>query len=210
MKTVIATMSLLALSVVAQPAMAATSLLDIQHQWADCQYNQTKDEDLQIKCLENTITLNQQALKAKPNDPDLLVWLGINEGTLAGVKGGLGALSLVKDAKKQFEKVIEVAPNSLQGSAYTSLGSLYYKVPGWPIGFGDDDKAEEMLKKGLVINPNGIDSNFFYGEFLAEQGRKEAALEYLNKAQQAPARPDRPLADKGRKQDIAKVLAKLK
>lgn len=210
MKTVIATMSLLALSVVAQPAMAATSLLDIQHQWADCQYNQTKDEDLQIKCLENTITLNQQALKAKPNDPDLLVWLGINEGTLAGVKGGLGALSLVKDAKKQFEKVIEVAPNSLQGSAYTSLGSLYYKVPGWPIGFGDDDKAEEMLKKGLVINPNGIDSNFFYGEFLAEQGRKEAALKYLNKAQQAPARPDRPLADKGRKQDIAKVLAKLK
>lgn len=210
MKTVIATMSLLALSVVAQSAMAATSLLDIQHQWADCQYNQTKDENLQIKCLENTITLNQQALKAKPNDPDLLVWLGINEGTLAGVKGGLGALSLVKDAKKQFDKVIEIAPNSLQGSAYTSLGSLYYKVPGWPIGFGDDDKAEEMLKKGLVINPNGIDSNFFYGEFLAEQGRKEAALKYLNKAQQAPARPDRPLADKGRKQDIAKVLAKLK
>nr|WP_231897573.1 hypothetical protein [Vibrio rumoiensis] len=190
--------------------MAATSLLDIQHQWADCQYNQTKDEDLQIKCLENTIALNQQALKAKPNDPDLLVWLGINEGTLAGVKGGLGALSLVKDAKKQFEKVIEVAPNSLQGSAYTSLGSLYYKVPGWPVGFGDDDKAEEMLKKGLAINPNGIDSNFFYGEFLADQGRKEEALKYLNKAQQAPARPDRPLADKGRKQDIAKVLATLK
>ncbi|MFH0258212.1 tetratricopeptide repeat protein [Vibrio rumoiensis] len=210
MKTVIATMSLLALSVVAPSAMAATSLLDIQHQWADCQYNQTKDEDLQIKCLENTIALNQQALKAKPNDPDLLVWLGINEGTLAGVKGGLGALSLVKDAKKQFEKVIEVAPNSLQGSAYTSLGSLYYKVPGWPVGFGDDDKAEEMLKKGLAINPNGIDSNFFYGEFLADQGRKEEALKYLNKAQQAPARPDRPLADKGRKQDIAKVLATLK
>ncbi|WP_417883110.1 tetratricopeptide repeat protein [Vibrio rumoiensis] len=210
MKTVIATMSLLALSVVAPSAMAATSLLDIQHQWADCQYNQTKDEDLQIKCLENTIALNQQALKAKPNDPDLLVWLGINEGTLAGVKGGLGALSLVKDAKKQFEKVIEVAPSSLQGSAYTSLGSLYYKVPGWPVGFGDDDKAEEMLKKGLAINPNGIDSNFFYGEFLADQGRKEEALKYLNKAQQAPARPDRPLADKGRKQDIAKVLATLK
>lgn len=210
MKTVIVTMSLLALSVVAPSAMAATSLLDIQHQWADCQYNQTKDEDLQIKCLENTIALNQQALKAKPNDPDLLVWLGINEGTLAGVKGGLGALSLVKDAKKQFEKVIEVAPNSLQGSAYTSLGSLYYKVPGWPVGFGDDDKAEKMLKKGLAINPNGIDSNFFYGEFLADQGRKEEALKYLNKAQQAPARPDRPLADKGRKQDIAKVLATLK
>ncbi|QTG98208.1 tetratricopeptide repeat protein, partial [Vibrio furnissii] len=63
------------------------------------------------------------------------------------------ALSLVKEAKVLLEQVIETAPETLDGSAYTSLGSLYYQVPGWPIGFGDDDKAEAMLQKALEINP---------------------------------------------------------
>jgi hypothetical protein len=56
-----------------------------------------------------------------------------------------------------------IDPRALQGSAYTSLGSLYYQVPGWPIGFGDDKRAEAMLLKALEINPDGIDPNYFYG-----------------------------------------------
>ena len=52
-------------------------------------------------------------------------------------------------AKKLFERAIKLDPAAMDGSAYTSLGSLYYQVPGWPVGFGDDDKAKEMLLKGL-------------------------------------------------------------
>ena len=37
-----------------------------------------------------------------------------------------------------------------RGSAYTSLGTLYFKVPGWPVGFGDEEKAEELLRKALA------------------------------------------------------------
>ena len=47
----------------------------------------------------------------------------------------------------------------LDGSAYNSLGVLYYKVPGWPVGFGDKAKARELLQKALAINPKGIDAN---------------------------------------------------
>lgn len=53
----------------------------------------------------------------------------------------------MKEAKVLLEQVIEKAPETLDGSAYTSLGSLYYQVPGWPIGFGDDDKAEKCCIK---------------------------------------------------------------
>ena len=35
----------------------------------------------------------------------------------------------------------------------SSLGVLYYKVPGWPIGFGDKDKARDLLQKALAVNP---------------------------------------------------------
>ena len=95
----------------------------------------------------------------------------------------------------------------LNGSIYTSLGSLYYQVPGWPIGFGNDDKAEKYLKKALALNPDGIDANFFYGDYLLEEGRYQEAVAALEKALHAPARPEREIADAGRR---AEIQAKLK
>ena len=80
-------------------------------------------------------------------------------------------------------------------------------MPGWPVGFGDDDKAEELLKKALTMNPSGIDSNYFYADFLISEKRYAQAREYLLKAQQAPARQGRSVADAGRKQEIAEKLA---
>ena len=42
-------------------------------------------------------------------------------------------------------------------------------MPGWPIGFGDSKKAEALLRKGVENNPTGIDNNFFYANFLADE-----------------------------------------
>ncbi|MFZ1873956.1 MAG: tetratricopeptide repeat protein [Chania sp.] len=77
------------------------------------------------------------------------------------------------------------------------------------MGFGDKKQAESLLKQALQINPTGIDPNYFYGDFLLEQGRKADAKGYLQKALAAPARPGRELADKGRHQDIQKRLERL-
>ena len=187
---------------------AAETLLDIQHEWANCQYNIT-DEENKISCLKENIIINKNALLASPSNNELKVWLAINTSTLAGAKGGLGALSLVKEAKVLLDEVIITDPTILDGSAFTSLGSLYYQVPGWPIGFGDDDKAEKMLKKALEINPNGIDSNYFYADFLKENGESKKAIQYFKKAQNAPARANRPLADKGRLNEISSKLQEL-
>ncbi len=183
-------------------------LIGIQKSWAQCQY-QRDDKDQQTYCFERLIKSNQAALDKQPERADLKVWLAINKSSLAGAKGGLGALSLVKEAKVLLEQVIETAPETLDGSAYTSLGSLYYKVPGWPVGFGDNDKAEQLLKKALTINPKGIDANYFYGDFLAEDGRKQQAIRYLTQAQQAEPRPGRPIADQGRQAEIAARLKEL-
>ena len=79
-------------------------------------------------------------------------------------------------------------------------------MPGWPIGFGDDDKARELLTRALEINPDGIDSNYFYADFLLDQGDEDGARRYFEKALQAPARPQRPLADRGRRDEIRAKL----
>ena len=185
-----------------------TALKVIQKQWAVCQY-QTPDDDQQEDCFTRVIARTSQALNTLPGNPELTVWLAINKASLAGAHGGIGAISIAREAKTLLETVIKTAPKTLHGSAYTSLGLLYYKVPGWPLGFGDDAKAEQLLKKALVINPNGIDPNYFYGVFLLEDGRKAEAKIYLTRALHAPPRPDRPLADQGRKREIQAALGRL-
>lgn len=200
--------TLVASLLVSSSTWAADSILgQIQNQWAICQYQTMSDN--KESCLSTLSKSADQLSQMHTDRTDLLIWSAIVKSTYAGAKGGLGALSLVKDAKKELEQAISKDPNALDGSAYTSLGTLYYQVPGWPVGFGNTDKAEELLKKALAMNPSGIDPNFFYGDFLLDQGRKAEAKQYLLKAMAAPAREGREVADRGRRAEIKARLEKL-
>ena len=138
------------------------------------------------------------------------IWYGIIVASHAGAKGGFGALSLAKQAKKALEHALALDAKALDGSAYTSLGSLYYQVPGWPIGFGDDRRARELLQQALAINPDGIDPNFFLGDYLYRKGDYEGARQALGRALKAAPRPDRPLADEGRRREIQDLMEHIK
>lgn len=195
----------------AGPAFDA-ELLDLQQAWARANY-ETPAGAARVQAFE---TLEQRAgrfVHEHPKRAEALIWEGIIESSYAGAKGGLGALSLCKKARASLEAALAIDPRALDGSAYTSLGALYYKVPGFPLGFGDDDEAGELLQKALALNPTGIDPNYFYADYLFEQGRYEDALKHLDRAAQAPPRPGRESADKGRREEIAvlrrKVLGKL-
>lgn len=185
-----------------------TDIRFLQTRWAEIKYQ--LPENQRVQAFESLVTEAEKMRNANPDKPDYLIWEAIIRSTYAGEKGGLGALSQVKQAKKLFEKSISLQPDALDGSAYTSLGSLYYQVPGWPIGFGDNDKAREMLLKGLRYNPDGIDSNYFYGDYLMQQKQYKDALTAFEKALKAPARPGRESADKGRKAEIQTAIAKVK
>ena len=111
--------------------------------------------------------------------------------------------------KASYEAVIARDATVLKGSPLTSLGVLYYKVPGWPLGFGNDDRAAALLKRGLALNPDGIDSNYFYADFLIDQGHPEQARAYLQKALAATARPGREIADTGRRCEVKQLLARI-
>jgi tetratricopeptide (TPR) repeat protein len=181
------------------------SIQELQQEWAVVKYQTAKDrQDAAFTLLEAKA---ESAVQAYPQAAEPLVWEAIILSTHAGVSGGLGALSKVKQARVLLEKAASIEPNALHGSIYTSLGSLYYQVPGWPIGFGDDKKAEQYLKQALTQNPDGIDQNYFYGDFLRDQGRYKEAVTYLTKAINAAPRPHRELADQGRREEAKHVLA---
>jgi len=196
------------------PMMAMADWVDdmklMQDQWAKFNYLTSKSS--KQEGLEQLLDIANEKLTTYPDQPEILIWHAIIEASYAGSLSAINptALGYVKSAKKHLEEAIEIDGDVLDGSAYTSLGSLYYQVPGWPIGFGDADKANEYLKKGLALNPNGIDSNFFYADFLIEKGEIEEAKAYLTKARKAPNRPGREDADQGRRIEVLQLIEKIK
>lgn len=186
----------------------AAEILAVQHRWAHINYElPDKDKPAAFTVLEG----HEDALiQALPDRPEPLIWKAITLSAHASVTGGFSALHMVREARKLLMAAQKIDPDAMDGSIYTSLGVLYYKVPGWPLGFGDDDKAERLLRQALQINPGGIDPNYFYGDFLFEHGHYREALQALQRALDAPARPGRPVADKGRRDKARVLLAKVK
>lgn len=143
-----------------------------------------------------------------PNRAEPLVWDAIITASEAGLRGGMGALGLVREARSQLEQAERINPRALNGSVYVSLGSLYAQVPGAPIGFGNRQRARDYLQRGLAMAPNDIDANFFMGDLLVRQHDWDGAARYLQRAIDAPARPGRTVADRGRKAEARALLAR--
>ncbi|NOU25258.1 MAG: tetratricopeptide repeat protein [Methylotenera sp.] len=179
-------------------------IAQIQHEWAKANYQTPKDA--QEDAFKLLIEQAHQITANNANAPEALIWEGISNSGYAKAKGGIGALKFAEKARDLFLAAEKINPNALHGSAYTSLGSLYYKVPGWPIGFGDKKKARAYLEKALQANPTGIDPNYFYADFLSEQGDYAKAVEYYKKALTAPARLGREDADAGRRKEAEEGL----
>ena len=182
-------------------------LLDLQEAWAAANYQTPPQEQKQAF---NALEERADALIVQnPGRVEPMIWKAIVLSTEAGIVGGFGALSKAKSARDLLLRAEAIQPDALNGSIYTSLGSLYYKVPGWPIGFGDRDKAESYLKKALALNADGIDPNYFYADFLFESGHYEEARQYAEHALAAPLRAGRPVADAGRRQEVSALMEKL-
>ncbi|MBK8163643.1 MAG: hypothetical protein IPK65_11055 [Gammaproteobacteria bacterium] len=183
----------------------AQDIRQLQDGWAVANYQTPeKQRDDAFKQLTGTA---DQVVARHEGRAEPLIWKAIILSSHAGAVGGLGALGKVKEARRLLERAESINPEALNGSVYTSLGSLYYQVPGWPVGFGNDEQAEKYLKKALSVNPDGIDPNYFYGDYLLEQKRYEEAARYLEKALQAPDRPFRASADQGRRDEARARLA---
>jgi len=187
---------------------SSDKLLQLQHEWAHINYELA---DNQKEAAFEALDAKAHAWSAKHADKaEPLVWEAIIKSTYAGAKGGLGALSLMEEARDLLLKAEKIDAKALHGSIYTSLGSFYYMTPGWPIGFGDDDKAEEYLTKALAMAPNDMDANYFSGDYWLEEHKYKKAAEYLQKVIDLPNVETRPVYSKGRKAEASKKLEKAK
>ncbi len=200
-----AVLAMLVLSISVHASQTAMpEVQEIQQEWSRLYFmDDFKNKNYtELQALARKANLLSQA---SPDSAEALTWDAIVLSTLAEKKGGLGALSLVKDAKKKLEAAESIDPTVLDGSVYGSLATLYWKVPGWPLGFGSDTKAEQYFGKALKLNPNQLDLNYFYADYLANNNETALALLHLEKAIHAPRLVGRPIADQGRRAQAIKL-----
>lgn len=177
------------------------------HHWASAYYD-TPDAR-KNDAYAAVIAESDRVARDFPNKAEPMIWQAIVLASAAKAEGGFGALHKAKQARDLLLAAEKIDANALDGSLYSTLGSLYANVPRWPIGFGDKDKAAEYLKKAVAIDPAGIDSNYFYADLLADEGEYADAAAHLKRAIAAPPRPGREDADAGRRREAEALLAKI-
>ncbi len=171
----------------------SSAVANLESEWAAAYYqsNESQQKQAYPALLEKAAELSRRY----PNATEPKIWQATIMVTNATYESSLTVLSTLETAKSLLEDAIKQNPSALDGAAYLTLGTLYYMVPGWPVSFGDNQKAEQMLKISLYINPKGIDANYFYADFLLQQDRISEAEEYFRKATQAPVRKQQVFAD---------------
>ncbi len=176
----------------------------LHDEWADIFYR--LPEDAQAEKFKALLPRIHALAERHPQEAEPLVLEAILLCTYAAAEFGLGALDKVERARELLVKSIGLDPKALEASAYITLGNLYYRLPGWPISYGDEDQARQYLEAALKLFPDTLDANYFYGDFLLGQGDFKNALHYLEKADQAPIRPHARLPDLKLKGELKQAL----
>jgi len=197
---------------IAAPALAAGSMSQdvkvINDGWAHIAY-EVHGSSAQTRALDHLADQAAALVARYPNQAEPLLWQGIVVSEQANRANFLHKLGLATHARDLIARAYAINPRAANGGAAMSLGVLYYKVPGSPIGFGDDARARRLLREALALDPDGLDANYFFGDFLHDQGADPEAKTYLQRALRAPHDASRPVWDAGRRREVQALLTKI-
>ncbi|MFZ2169872.1 MAG: hypothetical protein WAW61_09585, partial [Methylococcaceae bacterium] len=107
------------------------SLQNIESEWASIYYRTPKQkrEVAYNRLLDKTINLSRQF----PGNAEPFIWEAIIKATNADHQDPVSALEAIHEARDLLLKAIQINPQAMNGSAYVTLGTLYYMTPKWPI-----------------------------------------------------------------------------
>jgi hypothetical protein len=182
-------------------------LLEIESRWAAATHETDgrQHQETLKKLLQDVRDLHA----SYPGRPGAAAWHGIVARAYMDAKGSNGSMRLAREARDALLKAESLDALVLGGRVYANLGSLYSKVPSSFGGFGNKTRGIGYLWKAIVVDPDGMDSNYLYAEVLLDEKDYPAARDALLRANNAPARPGHPEADLARKLAVATLLAKL-
>lgn len=189
----------------ARPQTMREGVNHIRSSWEHIAY-EVNGSSTQTRALDRLETEAAALVARFPGQAEPLLWQGIVVSEQANRANFLHQLGLAREALRILTRANQINPDAANGGVALSLAVLYYKVPGSPIGFGDDERAGRLLRHALQLDPDGLDANYFYGDYLHDQGDDVGAARYLRKALAAAHDTTRPVWDAGRRREVQALL----
>jgi tetratricopeptide (TPR) repeat protein len=191
----------------AQAETVDEKLLEIENRWASATFETSGRE--KAAALAELLDVGRALASNHKDSPEAAAWHGIIARECIESRCGSRSSGLRREARDALLKAESLDPLALGGIIYANLGALYARTAS-PRGKGDGRaRAFGYLWKAIVVDPNGLDSNYLYAEMLVEEKKFQEAKEVLQKASAYPARPDHLRADLGRREQILALLEKV-
>jgi len=127
----------------------------------------------------------RRATELSPRSVLAHFWYGTNTGRWGQTKGVVRSLFLLPSVKHEIETVLDLDPKFVP--VYSLAGNVYYEVPA--VLGGDLDKAEQMFRTGLALNPKFTGMRVGLAKSLIKKGRIAEARKELQAVldEKAPA-----------------------
>ncbi len=140
---------------------------------ADVESKKSKRIALYNNCFETA----GKALSGNVDEVVALYWKAVAMGKLSEERGIINAQRMTRPMENLFLRVIALNEHYDNAGGHKALGRMYFRLPGFPISFGDKKKAIFHLKRALELYPHDIIARAFYAEALYEMGQKQEAFQ---------------------------------
>jgi len=181
------------------------SLLSIESRWAAA--SQQSNERQQVTSLKKLLRDARQLHEEHPQKAEAAVWHGIVARSFMDAKGLKASSGIAREARDAFLSAESLNPTIFGGLVYANLGALYTKASSKFGGFGNKTKGLGYFWKAIVMDPDGLDSNYLYAKMLVDEKDYESAYDALLRASNASTHYLHSSADNARRLEIAELLA---
>lgn len=167
---------------------APETLVELSRAWFLTGDFRARSEGERVAAYERGSETARRAIAAAPRNERAHLWLAINSGRAAEIKGVLRALALVSTIREESETVLKLNPSSVDGLILAA--SLAAEMPGF-LG-GDRAKAETLFKRALEVDPHRTGGRLELARFYVNGKRWLDAQRELQRVIDEPAPTDLP------------------
>lgn len=167
---------------------APETLVELSRAWFLTGDFRARSEGERVAAYERGSEAARRAIAAAPRNEQAHLWLAINSGRAAELKGVLRALTLVSTIREESETVLKLNPSSVDGLILAA--SLAAEMPGF-LG-GDRAKAETLFKRALEVDPHQTGGRLELARFYVNGKRWRDAQRELQRVIDEPAPTDLP------------------
>lgn len=150
--------------------------------WGDIRAKTTDDK---LAAYEQGREAAKRAVELAPHNLLAHFWYATNTGRWGQTKGVVRSLFLLPTVRQEIATVFGIDPKF--PPAYSLAGNVYYEVP--EILGGDLDRAEQMFRNGLLLDPRFTGMRVGLAKTLIKKGRVAEARKELEAvlAERAPS-----------------------